>query len=311
MNTQACFGVLKGTLTMATMQEILASNNVSVEEARNFIFANVDKPQLIFNAAVSVGLNTDMLGEIVGVSGALVRDYFSSRGLDPQGLDALPPPAGALSDYVFLTDLKDGDIFLYNPVEPSGRKIYSFDRTVTDIAVDETGNIYVSDFNTIYKYTLSSGTLQELARASGSLNALAVSGDTLYAASGDNGNLLAFNAETGALLAQTTLLGGGSAGDITFIGNDLFRTTLQYGLFKHDLVNNQTQQLTQTLDANYWGLTATADATLRAFRSDGTVTEIDPLSGQTSALPKVGLVGLNQLSGAAEALEAHVALFLG
>lgn len=292
--------------------ELLSQYYITEQEASDWIELNVSNPSLIYNTARQYGIDSSMLAEIVtswvpGVNASLVEGFFNSQGLDGTALRA---SSSAISDYVFLTDLNDGDIFLYNPVEQSGKKIYSFNKTITDIAVDETGNIYVSDFNTIYKYTLSSGTLSPLVSDSGSFNSLAINGSTLYAASTNNDSLLAYDTVSGALISQTNIGGGGSAGDITFIGADLFRTTLENGLLKHDLIKNQTLLLTQTLDAYYWGLAATPDATLRAFRSDGTVTEVDPENGQTISLPMVSLTGLNQLSGAAEALETHVALFL-
>lgn len=296
---------------MSTAQKILASNNVTLEAARGFIYSNVNNPSLIFNAAHAVGLTTDMLGEIAGVSGAMVRSYFTSAKLDNQLLDGAPTQSpNGISDYVFLTDLVDGDVFLYNPLTQQGKAIYSFGRSITDIAVDDGGNIYVSDFSNVYKYTVATGGLSKLLSYPGDFNSLAVKGDTLYAASSTNASLLAFNKDSGASVGATGLAGGASAGDITFIGNELFRTTLSNGLVEQIPGAAQGTIVTRATDANYWGLSATAGNQLRAFDAFGHVLEINPTTGQAAQLPDVKLVGLTQISGAAEAQTVHVNMFL-
>lgn len=159
---------------MSTVQQILASKNVTLDQARSFIYANVNSPSVIFDAAHSAGLTSDMVGEIAGVSGSLVRNYFTQSGLDVQLLDGAVQNPHGVSDYVFLTDLVDGDVFLYNPLTQQGGRIYSFGRTITDVAVDDTGNIYVSDFNNVYKYTVGTGALTTLISSSGAFNSLAI-----------------------------------------------------------------------------------------------------------------------------------------
>ena len=293
---------------MSTVQQILANNNVTLEQAKSYIYANVNNPSAIFNAAHSVGLTTDMLGEIAGVSGSLVRSYFSQAGFDVQLLDGATQNPNGISDYVFLTDLVDGDVFLYNPLTQQGKNIYSFHRSITDVAVDSTGNLYVSDFNNVYKYTVASGSLTTLLSASGALfNSLAVQGNQLYAASSTNQYLMAYDKDSGAFLGQVAMAGGVSAGDIAFIGTGLYRTTAYYGLVDE----TQGTVVSTATDSSYWGLTATANNHLRAFSAYGHVVEVDPASKSATVLPDVSLVGLTQISGAAEAQNIHVQMFLG
>lgn len=291
---------------MSTTQQILANNNVTLEQARSFIYANVTNPSAIFNAAHSVGVTSDMLGEIAGVSGSLVRNYFTQSGLDVQLLDGATQNPNGISDYVFLTDLMDGDVFLYNPLTRDGERIYSFGRSITDVAVDATGNIYVSDFSNIYKYTVGTGAMTTLVPYGGSFNSLAIQGNTLYAASSGNDVLMTYNKDTGAFTGWTTLAGGGSAGDIAFIGNELYRTTMSYGLVDQNLATT----VSTATDSTYWGLTATANNHLWAFSGSGAVLEVDPATKTVTALPNVSLVGLSQVSGAAEAQNIHVTMFL-
>jgi len=74
-----------------TTSEYLASLGITIGQARDFIFAHLDNPALIYNTAVQYDVTNLMLSEIVGgVTTAQVRDFFDSRGFDSA---ALEPPA--------------------------------------------------------------------------------------------------------------------------------------------------------------------------------------------------------------------------
>ncbi|MFZ1711721.1 MAG: hypothetical protein WAT53_01485, partial [Nitrosomonas sp.] len=60
---------------------------ISISEARDFIFANVDQPGIIFNKAAEFGITTEMLSEITGYSSAVISGYLASFGLDTKLLD--------------------------------------------------------------------------------------------------------------------------------------------------------------------------------------------------------------------------------
>lgn len=90
---------------MTTATAVLARFNVSIEQARAFIEANIATPQAIMDAARDVGLTNAMLGEIVGgVSAAEVRSFFQSNGIDSNGLDLASPVAAHLAHYEISLD---------------------------------------------------------------------------------------------------------------------------------------------------------------------------------------------------------------
>ena len=67
----------------------LAQHNITVEQARAFVFANLQTPALIYNGSINLNLTADMLAEIVGgVSATAVVDFFNSNGLDGNALVA-------------------------------------------------------------------------------------------------------------------------------------------------------------------------------------------------------------------------------
>lgn len=67
----------------------LAQYSVTVQQANDFIFANVASPETIYNVSKSIGLTADMLAEIVGggFTGDDVDAYFTANGLNPVSMD--------------------------------------------------------------------------------------------------------------------------------------------------------------------------------------------------------------------------------
>ena len=85
---------------MPTAAEHLAQYNVTVEQARTFIFSNLLDLPLILHVADTFGVTNQMLAEIVGgVTEADVEYYFAAHGLDSSILDE-PPPQEEDSPYV-------------------------------------------------------------------------------------------------------------------------------------------------------------------------------------------------------------------
>jgi hypothetical protein len=68
----------------------LANYGVSMELARNFILSNVGNPGLIFETARQFGVTNDMLGEITGYTGDVVRQFFRGYGMDDMALEPKP-----------------------------------------------------------------------------------------------------------------------------------------------------------------------------------------------------------------------------
>jgi hypothetical protein len=70
----------------------LGNLGISVQDARTFIFSNLDNPALIFNTAAQYGVTNEMLGEIVGGYNAdQVGAFFDSHGLASAQLDSAHP----------------------------------------------------------------------------------------------------------------------------------------------------------------------------------------------------------------------------
>lgn len=77
---------------MATAAQHLANFGVSVDVAREWIFANLGDLHLVLTVATNYGVTNAMLGEIAGgYSGAQVQAYFMAHGLDSTVLDEAEP----------------------------------------------------------------------------------------------------------------------------------------------------------------------------------------------------------------------------
>lgn len=68
-------------------EEHLAKLGVTVQQAYDFIFANVDQPEKIFDAAFDAAVTTNMLSEITNISTNIICNYFDSAGFDCGELD--------------------------------------------------------------------------------------------------------------------------------------------------------------------------------------------------------------------------------
>lgn len=280
----------------------LASRGITVQQAKDYILANLNDPVSIFNAAKAVGLTTLMLAEIAGVPVATVKNYFDANRVDWAKLN--PAKSGS----VFLTDLSDGDVFLYNPSTQTGKKIYSFGREITDIAVDEGGNIFVTGFQQLWKYDITDQTLKTLSFHNADLNSLAVSNNSVVGASASSNSIYKFDSTSGAIASIEPSFGGASAGDLAYVGNTLFKASTSSGIVS---VQGQTGSVVAaSISSDFWGLVQTPDGNLQAYSNAGNVKNINLSTGAVSDLPQVKLVGLGSLSGAAEALDIHLSLFL-
>ncbi|MHB1121995.1 MAG: hypothetical protein ACYC0T_04635 [Ramlibacter sp.] len=68
----------------------LANFNVTIEQARDFVFAHLDEPTTIFTTARQYGITNEMLGEIAGYSADEVRGFFGSFSINAGELDPEP-----------------------------------------------------------------------------------------------------------------------------------------------------------------------------------------------------------------------------
>lgn len=86
---------------MATGPEVLTYYGITVEQAMDFIMANIDRPEVIYDAAWDHGITTQHLSDISGYSVNTIKDYFESSGLDTYALDEVR--------ILFNSNLKDLD----------------------------------------------------------------------------------------------------------------------------------------------------------------------------------------------------------
>lgn len=92
---------------MASAADHLAGYGVTLDQAREFLFAHLGDPAFILSIAAAYGVTNEMLGEIAGgYSAAQVQAFFSGHGLDGGVLDArndfLPDDLAAFSGLVSL-----------------------------------------------------------------------------------------------------------------------------------------------------------------------------------------------------------------
>ncbi|MDD2742098.1 MAG: hypothetical protein PHV02_07485 [Rhodocyclaceae bacterium] len=77
---------------MTTTADYLAKFNVSMQQALDFIAANINSPGTIFDVAKGAGLTNEMLADIVaqaipGFSANDMKSWFGSQGFDANALD--------------------------------------------------------------------------------------------------------------------------------------------------------------------------------------------------------------------------------
>lgn len=71
---------------MSSMQQILAQYGLTADVARAWVTSNLGNPHAIYSATKSIGLNNNMLAEILtpsmpGITGNALDSYFSSNGI--------------------------------------------------------------------------------------------------------------------------------------------------------------------------------------------------------------------------------------
>lgn len=91
-----------------TTESHLASLGVTMQEARDFIFANVKNPGLIFSIAYANDVTTAMLSEITGYSTSDISAYFASYGVDATDLDSVDGDIDLPDDPLDSTDDPNG-----------------------------------------------------------------------------------------------------------------------------------------------------------------------------------------------------------
>jgi hypothetical protein len=81
-----------------TTPAYLAQYGITMQQAHDFVFANLEAPDRILAVALQYGVTTAMLGDIAGgYSATDVRSFFSAHGLDASSLDG----GGVVYGYVY------------------------------------------------------------------------------------------------------------------------------------------------------------------------------------------------------------------
>lgn len=82
-----------------TATQLLAQYGVTLQQARDFVNANLNSPGVVFSTCKQYGITTSMLGEIAGgYTSAQVTAFFSSHGINASALD--PSTSTATSQFV-------------------------------------------------------------------------------------------------------------------------------------------------------------------------------------------------------------------
>lgn len=79
------FGIDSSDLEPTPTALLLAAEGVTMNQARDFLLANVSNPQYIYDVAQMYGLDNAALGEITGYSAAEVAAFFSAAGVGGGG----------------------------------------------------------------------------------------------------------------------------------------------------------------------------------------------------------------------------------
>ncbi|EEE44441.1 cadherin domain-containing protein [Roseibium alexandrii] len=155
---------------------------------------------------------------------------------------------------------------------------------MTDIALDNSGNLYGITFNKLYSIDPDTGEATKISssRFGTSMNALEFGPDgTLYAAD-SSGKLYTVDVSDGSL-TKIGKMEYGSAGDLAFSGDKLYLSASNGKIVEIDPDSGATIDVVATLPvSNAFGLVGDEGGQLYAFTNGGRVYQIDPETGTVS-----------------------------
>ena len=278
-------------------QEKLAAAGYTMAEAKEYILAYAANPHLIAEKSALVGLNVTDLAQIVNLPGNEVADYFATSGMDVNQVN------GQKANISLISDLSSGDIYLYDPQTAQGKKVFSFDREITDIAAAYNGDIYATSFSALYRYDFATQKVEKVSGLTYGANSLTVYGSKFITAE-STGSLVSILDSNGKLEAAYNLPGGSAGGDVIVEGNYLYRTTSQ-GIMRTDMNTGATNVEVGEVGAKYHGLVQATWGWIVGYANDGEVKAYNPVTQDVMNLPNLTLAGVSP-SGATEALQMHV-----
>ena len=284
-------------MTTLTTEQKIAAAGYTMQEAREFITAVVDRPSLIAQKAAEAGLNLADLAHIVNVGVGEVVNYFATAGVDVNAVN------GQKTNLSLVSDLQSGDVYLYDPINAIGRKAFSFGTQITDIATAFNGDVYATTFSGLYRYDFATKKVEFVASLPMGANSLDIHGTSLIEAS-SNDNVVRFLDEGGHQYAAYSLPGGAAGGDVLVQGNQLYRTTGD-GIMRTDMRTGVTTREVGEVGAKYHGLAEATWGWIVGYANDGEVKAYNPVTHDVMNLPKLTLSGVSP-SGATEALQMQV-----
>lgn len=205
---------------------------------------------------------------------------------------------GRSQELLLVSDISGGELYLINPFTHTSSLFVDTNlSTITDIAVAQNGDIYITSFDELYKFDIADKALYPIGSHNLTLNALEFSSDgTLYGA-GPNSTVLWEIDPDNALPTFVMDTGRYSAGDLSFIDGDLYLSTTS-GELRHIDLNTLTAETSGFHGVQgLWGLAYTADNTLFGVAKDQ-VFLINPSDASVSLVGTFPFADFEQASGA-------------
>lgn len=290
-----------------SLSSILAQHGFTVDQAREAVASLVSDPQQLYSALVQYRIPTAVAAELAGVSDADVKAFFGAHGIDASQLDTF---GADVTDLVFLSDLHDGDIYVYNPWTGEGEELFSFGRGINDIAVAPDGDIYGIDFSGVYRFDWQTQTVSQVAQVNNEWRGLVIHENYIGVGGLLNGTVDIYDLTNAqhvlSLAPDSAQQAGFTVGDLAVVGGVLYRTTSHESLARVDVPSGETVRVANLVQYGFDGLTGTPDGDVLAFQTVGRVRAYDPDTGAVSELDQVVLLGLSTVSGAAEVLQTHL-----
>lgn len=191
--------------------EQLATYGITVQQADDFITANLGNSKLIVDTAKQYGVTTAMLGEILGTAGSSVMNYMAQHGIDSAvldsktifsvnfGLGGINKIAIDNSNNIYFSGSENGSINEIISGSSKATIIANGLNNPTNIALDNNGNVFFTDSG--------SGAIKELTTGTHTVTAPAFFTD-LYAQGGisidSSGNVYLVDSWNGAIKEVVT-----------------------------------------------------------------------------------------------------------